>query len=68
MVDPQKSTEQSWSLLFHEQRTLKSFSMCAEFSVIFKDFQRLAIIENLFTDLYFHEEINYMIFNEIKDS
>lgn len=42
--------------------------MCAEFSVIFKDFQRLAIIENLFTYLYFHEEINYMIFNEIKDS
>ncbi|APJ15259.1 hypothetical protein BFW41_11805 [Aeromonas hydrophila] len=53
---------------FHEQRTLKSFSMCAEFSVIFKDFQHLAIIENLFTYLYFHEEINCMIFNEIKDS
>jgi len=53
---------------FHEQRTLKSFSMRAEFSVIFKDFQRLAIIENLFTYLYFHVEVNIMIFNEIKDS
>lgn len=52
-------------ILLYEQRTLKSFSMCAEFSVIFMDFQYLAMIENLFTDLYLHLFVKLLILNEI---
>ncbi len=52
-------------ILLYEQRTLKSFSMCAEFSAIFMDFQYLAMIENLFTDLYLRLFVKLMIFNEI---
>ena len=52
-------------ILLYEQRTLKSFSMCAEFSAIFMDFQYLAMIENLFTDLYLHLFIKLLILNEI---
>lgn len=52
-------------ILLYEQRTLKSFSMCAEFSAIFMDFQYLAMIENLFTDLYFHLFVKLLILNEI---
>lgn len=52
-------------ILLYEQRTLKSFSMCAEFSVIFMDFQYLAMIENLFTDLYLHLFVKLLILNEM---
>lgn len=52
-------------IMLYEQRTLKSFSMYAEFSVIFMDFQYLAMIENLFTDLYLHLFVNLLILNEI---
>ncbi len=52
-------------ILLYEQRTLKSFSMCAEFSVIFMDFQYLAMIENLFTDLYFNLFVKLLILNEM---
>ena len=52
-------------ILLYEQRTLKSFSMCAEFSAIFMAFQYLAMIENLFTDLYLRLFVKLMIFNEI---
>lgn len=52
-------------ILLYEQRTLKSFSMRAEFSVIFMDFQYLAMIENLFTDLYLHLFVKLLILNEI---
>jgi len=37
--------------------------MCAVFSVIFMDFQYLAMIENLFTDLYLHEFVKLLILN-----
>ncbi|RFS19876.1 hypothetical protein DYE42_21465 [Aeromonas dhakensis] len=52
-------------LFFHEWRTLKSFSMCAEFSVIFMDFQRLAIVENLFMSLYFLYKLKILILKEM---
>ncbi|MFA7826384.1 hypothetical protein [Aeromonas dhakensis] len=52
-------------LFFHEWRTLKSFSMCAEFSVIFMDFQRLAIVENLFMNLYLRHGLKVLILKEI---
>lgn len=52
-------------ILLYEQRTLKSFSMCAEFSAIFMDFQYLAMIENLFTDLYLHLFVKLLILNEM---
>lgn len=51
--------------MLYEQRTLKSFSMCAEFSVIFMDFQYLAMIENLFTDLYLYLFVKLLILNEM---
>jgi len=35
------------------------------FSVIFMDFQYLAMIENLFTGLYFHLFIKLLILNEM---
>ncbi|EIM1707214.1 hypothetical protein JFQ88_001019 [Aeromonas dhakensis] len=52
-------------LFFHEWRTLKSFSMCAEFSVIFMDFQRLAIIENLFMNLYLRYGLKVLTLKEM---
>ncbi|MFM9757301.1 hypothetical protein ACKKBH_10300 [Aeromonas dhakensis] len=52
-------------LFFHEWRTLKSFSMCAEFSIIFMDFQRLAIVENLFMNLYLRHGLKVLILKEM---
>ncbi|MBL0634610.1 hypothetical protein [Aeromonas dhakensis] len=52
-------------LFFHEWRTLKSFSMCAEFSAIFMDFQRLAIIENLFMNLYLSHGFKALILKKM---
>jgi len=37
--------------------------MCAVFSVIFMDFQYLAMIENLFMDLYLHWFVKLLILN-----
>ena len=39
--------------------------MCAEFSVIFMDFQRLAIVENLFMNLYLRYRLKILILKEM---